>query len=408
MKQTLSSNRVSFYLFSTKTFSDEKYLNAWSLKGERLNAKDWFEFKQANKDKFYNKHLENTLKAMQEFKAYFSVDQFEGINLHGDDEWLDFLPSNYTQFYNRLCRDKSKYILHRYYQKNDLAEIGMLKNLSPNFPFWDEKGENFSQNQIDIFIEKDNLAPCFNKYDIYFNSSLELSFNFSDESLEYLINNYNHRINHTFTPKSQDEIQKELNLSKEDKIILELENMFLNLCKGISADYAFMDFSYFFVGYDYILNSKNNTLKSYPINQDKLIHKRSFKEYIEEYANTYFLNYYSKEFLNELDNQELNKDRLNYYLINYNKIPKNTEEENIQGILSKQKDIDINFVNFIDYKDYVYKNKDNFWEFSAKENSILWEKFLSKNTLKPFPLNFDCSLEEKLLYAKDEQLENIL
>ncbi|ELK4368936.1 hypothetical protein U1Z47_001927, partial [Campylobacter jejuni] len=131
-------------------------------------------------------------------------------------------------------------------------------------------------------------------------------------------------------------------------------------------------------------------------------------EYIEEYANTYFLNYYSKEFLNELDNQELNKDRLNYYLINYNKIPKNTEEENIQGILSKQKDIDINFVNFIDYKDYVYKNKDDFWEFSAKENSILWEKFLSKNTLKPFPLNFDCSLEEKLLYAKDEQLENIL
>ncbi|MGQ2874621.1 hypothetical protein ABCS21_009790 (plasmid) [Campylobacter coli] len=219
MKQTLSSNRVSFYLFSTKTFSDEKYLNAWSLKGERLNAKDWFEFKQANKDKFYNKHLENTLKAMQEFKAYFSVDQFEGINLHGDDEWLDFLPSNYTQFYNRLCRDKSKYILHRYYQKNDLTEIGMLKNLSPNFPFWDEKGENFSQNQIDIFIEKDNLAPYFNKYDIYFNSSLELSFNFSDESLEYLINNYNHRINHTFTPKSQDEIQKELTHTKIQMIL---------------------------------------------------------------------------------------------------------------------------------------------------------------------------------------------
>ncbi|MDN2818302.1 hypothetical protein PAJ51_09435, partial [Campylobacter jejuni] len=56
---------------------------------------------------------------------------------------------------------------------------------------------------------------------------------------------------------------------------------------------------------------------------------------------------------------------------------------------------------------YVYKNKDEFWEFSAKENSILWEKFLSKNNLKPFPLNFDCSLEEKLLYAKDEKLENI-
>ncbi|EHQ5397279.1 hypothetical protein KQS34_001800, partial [Campylobacter coli] len=70
--------------------------------------------------------------------------------------------------------------------------------------------------------------------------------------------------------------------------------------------------------------------------------------------------------------------------------------------------VNINFVNFIDYKDYVYNNKDDFWEFSAEENSILWQKFLSKNTIKPFPLNFDCSLEEKLLYAKDEQLKSIL
>lgn len=388
MKQTLSANQVSFYLFSTKTFSDEKYLNAWSLKGNRLNAKDWFEFKKANENNFYNKHLENTLKAMQELKACFSIDQFEGINLHSEDEWLNFLPSNYTQIYNRLCRDKSKYILHRYYQKDELSEIGTLKNLSPNLPFWDEKGENFSQSQINTLIEKDNLAPYFNKYDVYFNSSLELSFNFSDESLEYLINNYNHRINHTFTPKSQDKIQKELNLSKDGKIILELENMFLSLCKGISADYAFMDFSYFFVGYDYVLNSKNNTLKSYPTNYDELIYKRSFKEHIEEFANNYFLNYYSKELLNELDDQELNKDRLNYYLVNYNKIPKNTEEENIQGMLSKQKNVNINFVNFIDYKDYVYNNKDDFWNFSLEENSILWQKFLSKNTIKTFSFKF--------------------
>ncbi|HEF7282386.1 TPA: hypothetical protein R1671_001824, partial [Campylobacter jejuni] len=83
-------------------------------------------------------------------------------------------------------------------------------------------------------------------------------------------------------------------------------------------------------------------------------------------------------------------------------------EENIQGLLSKQKDTNINFVNFIDYQDYVYNNKDDFWNLSSEENSMLWEKFLSKNTLKPFPLNFDCSLEEKFLYAKDEQLENIL
>ncbi|HHY1343970.1 TPA: hypothetical protein ACV1B2_001806, partial [Campylobacter jejuni] len=75
------------------------------LKGNRLNSQDWFEFKQANKGSFYNKHLNDTLKAMQKLKAYFSIDKFEGINLHGDDEWLDFLPLNYTQFYNRLCRD---------------------------------------------------------------------------------------------------------------------------------------------------------------------------------------------------------------------------------------------------------------------------------------------------------------
>lgn len=68
--QNISANRVSFHLLSTKTFSDEKYLNTWSLKGERLNAKDWFEFKKVNENNFYNKHLENTLKAMQEFKSY--------------------------------------------------------------------------------------------------------------------------------------------------------------------------------------------------------------------------------------------------------------------------------------------------------------------------------------------------
>ncbi|EOJ7871308.1 hypothetical protein ACM4V2_001745, partial [Campylobacter coli] len=391
MKQTLSANQVSFHLFSTKTFSDEKYLNAWSLKGNRLNLQEWLEFKKANENNFYNKHLENTLKAMQELKAYFSVDQFEGINLHGDDEWLNFLPSNYTQIYNRLCRDKSKYILHRYYQKDELTPIGFIENLSPNLPFWDEKGENFSQSQINTFIEKDNLAPYFNKYDIYFNSSLYLTFNLNDENLNYLVKNYEDRLNYGFIPKTQEQLQKELNLSKDEKIILELENIFLSLCKGISADYAFMDFSYFFIGYDYILNSKNNTLKSYPTSYDELIYKRSFKEHIEEYANNYFLNYYSKELLNELENQKLNDNRINHYIKNYNKIPKNTEEENIQGMLSKQKNVNINFVNFIDYKDYVYNNKDDFWEFSAEENSILWQKFLSKNTIKPFPLNFDCS-----------------
>ncbi|MCW1368569.1 hypothetical protein OLQ19_03575, partial [Campylobacter jejuni] len=242
--------------------------------------------------------------------------------------------------------------------------IGALKNLSPNFPFWDEKGENFSQNQINAFIDKDNLAPYFNKYDVYFNSSLNLTFNFSDESLKYLVDNYNHRISHTFIPKNQEQLEKELNLSKNEKIILELQNMFLNLCKGISADYAFMDFSYFFSGYNYILNSKDNAFKSYPATQNTLIYKRSFKKHIEKYANNYFLNYYSKEFLKELDNQELNEDRLNHYLINYNKIPKKVEEENIQGLLSKQKDTNINFVNFIDYQDYVYNNKDDFWNLS--------------------------------------------
>lgn len=406
MKLILSSNQVSFNLFSTKSFSDEKYLNAWSLKGERLNAKEWLSFKQNNKGSFYNKHLEETLNAMSGLNVYFSIDRLEGINISGDNEWYDFFPKNYPFIYDRLCLDKSKYILHRL-QKDEWFEMGAIKNLSPNFPFWNDRGKNFSQSQIDDFIEQDKLAPYFDKYDVYFNSSLHLTFKFSDESLEYLVNDYNRRIKYGVNPKSYEKIQEELNYSREEKIKLELENMFLNLCKGISADYAFMDFSYFFVGYDYILSSKNNLLKSYPASLNDLIYKRSFKEHIETYANNYYLNYYSKELLEMLDRQFM-QDRNNRYVINYAKTPRNTEEEGILGLISKQKDIKFNFVNFIDYKDYVYKNKDDFWGFSAEENSILWEKFLSKNTLKPFPLNFDCSLEEKLLYIKDEQLENIL
>ncbi|TLD79758.1 hypothetical protein LS70_009625 [Helicobacter sp. MIT 11-5569] len=404
-----TTNQVHFHFFSKKSFSDEKYLNAWSLKGNRLNAKEWFEFKQANKGNFYNEHLKNTLNAMQELNTHFSIDRLEGININASDEWLDLLPKNYSLIYDRLCRDKSKYILYKIHQNNALNQIGMLKNLSPNFPFWNEKGENFSQSEINTFIENDNLSPYFNKYDVYFNSSLHLTFNFSEENLEYLVKNYHHRIQHDFTPKSEKEIQKELDLNTEDKIILELENIFLKICKGISADYAFIDFSYFFVGYDYVLSSKNNPLKSYPISLEDLIYERSFKEHIEEYAKNYFANYYSKELLDRLPNTaELIKDRLNWHLINYNKIPKNTNEENIQGILSKQKDMKMRFVSFINYQDYVYHNKENFWDLEEKDNAILWEKFLTKNTLKPLPKSFDCSLEEKLLYAKDEDLLTIL
>lgn len=55
-----------FIFFSIQSFSDEKYLNAWSLKGSRLNAKEWLEFQIANQGKFYNEHLKNTLDSMQE------------------------------------------------------------------------------------------------------------------------------------------------------------------------------------------------------------------------------------------------------------------------------------------------------------------------------------------------------
>lgn len=410
MEKNLSFNQVNFHFFSTESFSDEKYLNAWSLKGSRLNAKEWFAFKHENKGKFYNEHLKNTLESMQNIKNYFSIDMLEGINIHSSDEWIDFLPKNYPLVYDRLCQDKSKYTLYRYNQENILNQIGIIKNLSPNFPFWNAQGENFSQSEIDTFIHDDNLAPHFNKYDIYFHSSLSLTFNFNEENIESLLNSYNDRIQYTFIPKSQAELQERLNLKKEEKIILELENIFLNLCKGISADYAFMDFSYFFMGYDYVLNSKNSFLKSYPISLDTLIHKRSFKEHIEEYANNYFLNYYSKKLMDILDTYELFQDRLNRYIINYDKTPKNINEENILGMLSKQNytDINIEFLNFINYQDYVYINKDDFWDLSIKDNDILWEKFLNKNTLKPFPINFDCSLEEKLLYATDEEFFSVL
>lgn len=121
-----------------------------------------------------------------------------------------------------------------------------------------------------------------------------------------------------------------------------------------------------------------------------------------------FLNYYSRELLEELDRQELIKDRFNSYLINYNKIPKNIKEEKIQGMLSRQKDIKMQFVSFINYQDYVYHNKEDFWDLEESKNAILWEKFLSKETLKSLPTSFDCSLEEKLLYSKDTELNNVL
>ncbi|CUU40060.1 hypothetical protein [Helicobacter typhlonius] len=65
MTKTLSANQLHFYFFSIQSFSDEKYLNAWSLKGSRLNAKEWLEFQMANQGKFYNEHLKNTLDSMQ-------------------------------------------------------------------------------------------------------------------------------------------------------------------------------------------------------------------------------------------------------------------------------------------------------------------------------------------------------
>ncbi|TKX28471.1 hypothetical protein [Campylobacter aviculae] len=405
--QSVSINQVSFHLLSKKTFSDEKYLNAWSLKGNRLNLQEWLDFKKVNENNFYNKHLENTLKAMQEFKTCFSIDQFEGINLSTDDEWLDFLPQNYTQIYNRLCRDKSKYFLHRYYQ-DELTLMGFIENLSPNLPFWNEMGENFPQDKIDTFIENDLLEPRFSQYDVYFNSSLNLTFNFNEENLNYLIKNYDYRIKKSFIPINGKSLEDELNLNKEIKIALELEYMFLNLCKGISADYAFMDFSYFFVAYDYILNSKNNPFKSYPLKMNDLFYERSFKKYIQKYANNYYLNYYSNEILEDLNTQNLMNDRYNRYIINYDKLPKNSEEEDIQGLLSRQKDLKINFLNFINYQDYVYNNKDDFWEFTENENALLWEKFLAKDTIKPFPINFDCSLEEKELYSHPKELQNVL
>ena len=66
MTKTLSFNQVNFHFFSKQSFSDEKYLNAWSLKGNRLKAKEWLEFQIANQGKFYNEHLKNTLDSMQE------------------------------------------------------------------------------------------------------------------------------------------------------------------------------------------------------------------------------------------------------------------------------------------------------------------------------------------------------
>lgn len=300
MLEIITANQVHFHFFSTQTFSSEKYYNAWSLKGERLEMQEWFAFREANRGSFYNQHLENTLDAIRDLKAHFRVDFLEGINFLGENEWIALEPKNYTQIYDRLCRDKSKFTL---YQNTD-KQVGVLKNLAPNMPFWDEKGKNYTQEQINTFIKNDNLAPFFGQYDVYFNTYLMLGFYLNKEMLYGF---------------SQDYISAFLKAIKA---------MFLWLCKGINADYACVDFSYVFYGKDYCLSSdsylKNADLKVKNVND--FIYKRSFKNALEHYANAYYLNYFSKSLLELLDQQTLLQARLNEEL----------KTEGLEGILSQE------------------------------------------------------------------------
>ncbi|XUP61912.1 hypothetical protein UXU46_00325 (plasmid) [Campylobacter jejuni] len=71
---------------------------------------------------------------------------------------------------------------NRYYRYSDVTKIGLLKNLSPNMHFWDAKVEDNYEYQLAIFIRKANVVLSSNNYDIYYNYSIELSFNFSDAS----------------------------------------------------------------------------------------------------------------------------------------------------------------------------------------------------------------------------------
>ncbi|MBK1963639.1 hypothetical protein [Campylobacter novaezeelandiae] len=398
LEEFQTSNQISFLFFSKNSFSDEKNLKAWSLNSHRLDMREWFEFKNQNLGKFYNVNLEKILNALMQLNSYFKIDKFRAINLHGEDDYFDFNEASYLKIYDRLCQDQSKFHLYQKL-KNKSLRMGSLYNFSPNFPFWNASGKNFSQSEINTFISDKNLAPFFNSSDVYFNSCLVLNYNITKQMLDYLVKNYNAKFKNQFLHKKPSD-----QMDNKNKILEELKDIFLLLCNGMNADYAFMDFTYFFSGYDYTIDSKNSILNPYLKNFKDIVYKDTMIDAINEYGKNFFINYYSKEVLSLLDKDELLDSRMNVIIKNYQQ---DLNGINSKGILSQryENDFFVKLVPFIEWESYVYDG--DIWQLYEKKNEEIrkyWKKFLSRDTLKPLPLEWDCSINEKLIWVNDNDL----
>ncbi|WP_200217301.1 hypothetical protein [Campylobacter sp. 2018MI34] len=398
LEEFQTSNQISFLFFSKNSFSDDKNLKAWSLDSHRFDMKEWFDFKNQNLGKFYNINLEKILNTLMKLNSYFSIDKFKGINLHKEDDFFSFNEKAYIKIYDRLCQDQSKFNLYKKFQ-NKYLKIGSLYNFSPHFPFWNANGKNFSQSEINTFILERNLPPFFNSSDIYFNSCLALNYNITQQLLDYLVENYDAKFKNNFFHKNNNNNQ----ISNKNKILEELKDIFLLLCNGMNADYAFMDFTYFFSGYDYTINSKNNILNSYLQNFKDIIYKDTMIDTINEYGKNFFINYYSKEILSLLDKDDLLEARMNILIKNYQQ---DLNDIDSKGILSQKYESDfIKLVPFVEWEYYVYEG--DILQLYEKEDEQIkkyWEKFLFKNTLKALPLEWDCSINEKLIWVNDSDL----
>ena len=70
----LKFNRVNIGIYSTDSFSDEKLLNNFSLKGLRLSSDEYYDYKHENTDLLYNARLEEVLKTLRDLRGFLSVD----------------------------------------------------------------------------------------------------------------------------------------------------------------------------------------------------------------------------------------------------------------------------------------------------------------------------------------------
>ncbi|MBK1973632.1 hypothetical protein JG677_06150 [Campylobacter sp. TTU-622] len=94
---------------------------------------------------------------------------------------------------------------------------------------------------------------------------------------------------------------------------------------------------------------------------------------------------------------------MNILIKNYQQDLNNIDSK---GILSQKYESDfIKLVPFVEWEDYIYEGDVlQLYEKEDEQIKKYWEKFLFKNTLKALPLEWDCSINEKLIWVNDSDL----